>query len=106
MAIAVVNEFAGTGRGGQATTILMTGYHLGAVATALLGIFLIPRFDWQSMFVAGALTALVLVPLLLKYLPESDAFLRVRAGLSAMRRARRARTPSASCSTTDWPDRR
>ena len=33
------------------------------------------------MFVAGALPALVLVPLLWKYLPESEAFLRARAGL-------------------------
>jgi MFS family permease len=81
-AIAMVNEFARAGRGGQATTTLMTGYHVGAVATALLGIFLIPQFGWGSMFVAGALPALVLVPLLWKYLPESDAFLRARAGLA------------------------
>ena len=70
-AIAMVSEFARTGRAGQAATILMTGYHVGAVATALLGIFLIPRFGWQSMFVAGALPALVLVPSPLKYLPCS-----------------------------------
>ena len=46
--------------------MLMTGYHVGAVATALLGILLIPRYGWQSMFVIGALPALVLVPLLWK----------------------------------------
>jgi len=34
------------------------------------------------MFIVGALPALVLVPLLLKYLPESTAFLRARAGLT------------------------
>jgi MFS transporter, AAHS family, benzoate transport protein len=82
-AIAMVNEFARTGRGGSATTILMTGYHVGAVATALLGILLIPRYGWESMFIIGALPALVLVPLLWRYLPESDAFLRARAGLDA-----------------------
>ena len=82
-AIAMVNEFARLGRGGSATTVLMTGYHVGAVATALLGIFLIPRYGWPSMFVAGALPALVLVPLLWRYLPESQAFLRVKAGLAA-----------------------
>jgi len=43
-AIAMVNEFARTGRGGSATTVLMTGYHVGAVATALLGILLIPSY--------------------------------------------------------------
>jgi MFS family permease len=82
-AVAMVNEFARTGRGGTATTTLMTGYHVGAVATALLGILLIPRYGWESMFIIGALPALVLVPLLLKYLPESNAFLRARAGLDS-----------------------
>lgn len=82
-AIAMVNEFARTGRSGSATTVLMTGYHVGAVATALLGILLIPRYGWESMFIIGALPALVLVPLLWRYLPESDAFLRARAGLDA-----------------------
>jgi MFS transporter, AAHS family, benzoate transport protein len=91
-AIAMVNEFARRGRGGTATTTLMTGYHVGAVATALLGILLIPRYGWGSMFIIGALPALVLVPLLWKYLPESEAFLRARAGLDAP--ARGAAKPS------------
>lgn len=77
-AIAMVNEFARRGRGGTATTNLMTGYHVGAVATALLGIFVIERFGWEWMFVIGALPALVLVPLMLRYLPESASFLRAR----------------------------
>ena len=86
-AIAMVNEFARVGRGGTATTTLMTGYHVGAVATALLGILLIPQYGWESMFVVGALPALVLVPLLWRYLPESEAYLRARAGLDAPRGA-------------------
>jgi MFS family permease len=81
-AIAMVNEFARPGRGGTATTILMTGYHVGAVVTALLGILIIPGYGWRWMFVIGALPALVLVPLMWRYLPESKAFLRARAGLA------------------------
>jgi MFS family permease len=75
-AIAMVNEFARRGRGGTATTNMMTGYHAGAVAAALLGILLVGRFGWESMFVAGALPALVLVPLMVRYLPESRSFIR------------------------------
>ena len=37
-AIALVTEYARKGRGGSATTTVMTGYHVGAVLTALLGI--------------------------------------------------------------------
>jgi MFS family permease len=78
VAIALVNEYARMGRGGSATTALMTGYHVGAVLTALLGILVIPSLGWRAMFVIGALPALVLVPLIYRYLPESESFLRER----------------------------
>ena len=96
VAIALVNEYARTGRGGQATTTLMTGYHVGAVVTALLGICSSRRSAGASMFVFGALPALVLVPLMLRYLPESESFLgQGRARRAAGRRAPRARNPMA-----------
>jgi MFS family permease len=78
VAIALVNEYARVGKGGGATTVLMTGYHVGAVITALLGIAVIPALGWRAMFVIGALPALVLVPLIVRYLPESEAFLQDR----------------------------
>ncbi|MEU3627118.1 MFS transporter [Amycolatopsis coloradensis] len=77
-AIALVTEYARKGKGGSATTTVMTGYHVGAVLTALLGIWLIQPLGWRAMFVAGALPALVLIPLMIKYLPESESFERVR----------------------------
>jgi AAHS family benzoate transporter-like MFS transporter len=73
-AIALMTEHAKGGRNGSATTTVMTGYHVGAVLTALLGIVAIPSLGWRAMFVFGALPALVLVPLMLKHLPESAAF--------------------------------
>jgi AAHS family benzoate transporter-like MFS transporter len=78
VAIALVNEYTPVGRNGGATTVLMTGYHVGAVLTALLGIAVIPALGWRAMFVIGALPAIVLVPLILRFLPESEAFLRER----------------------------
>lgn len=73
VALAMVNEVARGGRGGSATTTLMTGYHVGAVLTALLGIVVIPVWGWRAMFVIGAIPALVLVPLILARLPESGS---------------------------------
>ena len=75
VALALVAEYAPPGRGSSSTTILMTGYHVGAVLTALLGILLIAPFGWPAMFVAGTVPALILVPLLWAKLPESAAFL-------------------------------
>ena len=74
-AIALVNEFSRGHRGGRATTTVMTGYHVGAVATAALAIAVIPHLGWRAMFVLGALPALVLVPLMLRHLPESASYL-------------------------------
>lgn len=73
-AIALVTEFA-SGKAGKASTRVMTGYHVGAVATALLGLALLPLFGWRSMFVAGALPGFILIPLMWRNLPESPAFL-------------------------------
>jgi AAHS family benzoate transporter-like MFS transporter len=74
-AIAMVNEFTRAGRSGRATTTIMTGYHVGAVTTAALAIVVIPNLGWRWMFVIGAIPAVVLVPLMLRHLPESAAFL-------------------------------
>jgi MFS transporter, AAHS family, benzoate transport protein len=74
-AIAMVNEFTRSGRSGRATTTIMTGYHVGAVTTAALAIVVIPNLGWRWMFVLGALPALVLVPLMVRQLPESASWL-------------------------------
>jgi AAHS family benzoate transporter-like MFS transporter len=79
IALALVNEYASVGSGGSATTVLMTGYHVGAVVTSLLGIVVIGSWGWPAMFVLGALPALVLVPLMLAFLPESTSFARESA---------------------------
>ncbi|GAB3999835.1 MFS transporter [Nocardioides marmoraquaticus] len=77
-ALAYMSEHAPRGRGGSAMTRLMTGYHVGAVLTALLGLLLIESVGWQAMFVVGGLAGLAVLPLMWWKLPESEAFLRAR----------------------------
>lgn len=77
-AATMVSEYAHLRRGGSSITFMMTGYHVGGVLTALLAIPILPTLGWQAMFVIGALPALVLVPLMLKNLPESQSFLVAR----------------------------
>ena len=74
-AATLVSEYAHTSRGSSSITFMMTGYHVGGVLTALLAIPILPALGWRAMFVVGALPALVLVPLMLKNLPESPGFL-------------------------------
>jgi AAHS family benzoate transporter-like MFS transporter len=92
VALAMVNEHSGPGRGGSATTTLMTGYHVGAVATSLLGILVIPVWGWRPMFVLGALPAIVLVALLARYLPDT---LPAEARATAAPAGPRSRNPVA-----------
>jgi MFS family permease len=73
-AIALVNEFTRRSAG-RATTTMMTGYHVGAVLTAALAIVVVEPLGWRWMFVIGAAPALVVVPLMVRHLPESPAYL-------------------------------
>ncbi|WP_425564498.1 MFS transporter [Sinomonas flava] len=68
-ALAYINDYAPAGSGASNTTRTMTGYHVGAVATAFLALMVIP--DWRVMFIAGGLSGLALVPFLWFKLPES-----------------------------------
>jgi benzoate transport len=77
-AATMVSEYARLRRRGSSITFMMTGYHVGGILTALLAIPILPVLGWRAMFVAGALPALVLVPLMLRNLPESPSFLVAR----------------------------
>lgn len=74
-AIAMATEFRGRDRAGSSTTLVMTGYHVGAVLTAFLGIFLIGEFGWHAMYIVGAIPGLILVPVMFMLLPESPQYL-------------------------------
>ena len=76
-AISMVTEFRGRAKAGSSTTTVMTGYHVGAVLTAFLALFLINPFGWHSMFIVGAIPGLILAPVMYFLLPESPDFLRV-----------------------------
>lgn len=72
-ALAYVGEFTPAARSGRAVTLTMTGYHVGAVLTALLALVIIP--DWRMMFILGGIAGLIVLPLLWIALPESETFL-------------------------------
>ncbi len=54
-------------------TLMMSGVPIGGSIAALVGIQLIPAFGWQSMFLVAVLALMIVVPLGLKYLPETLA---------------------------------
>ena len=77
-AVALINELAPRRRRNLLVTLMFSGFSLGGVFAAGLGIYLMPKFGWNIMFFAGAVP-LILLPFIIKYLPESIGFL-IRKG--------------------------
>lgn len=84
-AVALMNEYAPKRLRSTLVAIMFSGYSLGGMLSAGIGIFLLPRFGWESMFFAAAVP-LLLLPVILYYLPESIGFL-VRQGRTDEARA-------------------
>ncbi|MCU1532627.1 MAG: transporter [Arthrobacter sp.] len=70
-------------------TLMMSGVPIGGSIAALVGIQLIPAFGWESMFLVAVLALVIVVPLGLKYLPETLAPVRA-TGSATAKAARKA----------------
>ncbi|MDF0732887.1 aromatic acid/H+ symport family MFS transporter [Pseudomonas entomophila] len=77
-AVALMNEYAPKRLRSTLVAIMFSGYSLGGMLSAGIGIYMLPRFGWESMFFAAAVP-LLLLPVILYHLPESIGFL-VRQG--------------------------
>lgn len=77
-AVALMNEYAPRRLRGTMVALMFSGYSVGGMVAAGLGIGLIPSFGWKPMFFLAALP-LLLLPLILWKLPESLGFL-IRQG--------------------------
>ncbi|NLY17282.1 MAG: MFS transporter [Gammaproteobacteria bacterium] len=77
-AVALINELAPRRMRNTLVTLMFSGFSLGGVFAAGLGIYLMPKFGWNIMFFAGA-APLLLLPFIIYYLPESLGFL-IRKG--------------------------
>jgi MFS family permease len=86
VALALAAEYARPGTSGASVTRLMTGYHVGAVLTALLAIPIVEDHGWRPMFLIGGVLGLVAMPLMWARLPESASFLLVNGRVDEARR--------------------
>ena len=77
-AVALTNEYAPKRLRTTLVALMFSGYAVGGMVAAGLGIVVLPVFGWQAMFFAAAVP-LVLLPLIIWKLPESLSVL-VRKG--------------------------
>ncbi|AFO51330.1 MULTISPECIES: MFS transporter [Pseudomonas putida group] len=76
--VALMNEYAPKKSRSTLVAIMFSGYSLGGMLSAGLGMLFIPQWGWQAVFYV-ALIPLLMLPLLLRQLPESMDFL-LRSG--------------------------
>ncbi|EPL10494.1 aromatic acid/H+ symport family MFS transporter [Pseudomonas sp. CF161] len=72
--VALMSEYAPKKIRSTLVAIMFSGYSVGGMLSAGLGIVLLPNFGWQSVFYV-AVIPLLLLPLILKFLPESVGFM-------------------------------
>lgn len=73
--IALVSEYAPRRIRSTAVVVAFAGFPAGAIAGGIVSASIIPRFGWQSVFIAGGLLPILLLPAILALVPESLRFL-------------------------------
>lgn len=74
-ATALTGEYSQPRTRNLAYAIIFNGFPLGGIIAALTGIFVIPQFGWRPMFFVALLPLVLVIPLAIKFLPESIPFL-------------------------------
>lgn len=74
-AIALTAEYSPEGRRQLNNALMFSGYSIGGILAAVLALWLLPVVDFRVMFVIGAAPLVIVLPLAIRMLPESIAFL-------------------------------
>lgn len=98
--VAQMTEYAPKRMRATLVTLMFSGYAVGGMLAAILGKGLLETYGWQSVFLAAGLPVL-LVPAILKSLPESMPFLLKKGDDAALRQIASSLAPGRRWSTTD-----
>lgn len=77
-AIALTIEYAPKGREQVYNAVMFVGYSVGGVLATLLSLWLLAPTGFRTMLWIGVAPAVILVPLIIRYLPESVSYLTKR----------------------------
>lgn len=77
--VPLVSEYAPKKMRNLMVTLVIAGYPVGGILAALIGKHFLESYGWKSLFIAAS-APIVLIPLILRYLPESLSFVLRRDG--------------------------
>ncbi|MYF00761.1 MAG: MFS transporter [Gammaproteobacteria bacterium] len=80
----ITAEYSSHKRQGFAISMVQSGYPVGATIGGTIAAFLIVAYGWRSVYVFGAACTVVMIPLVLRYLPESLEYLIERKPRNAL----------------------
>jgi MFS transporter, AAHS family, benzoate transport protein len=104
LTIALISEFSPSRVRAKAVSIAFVGFNLGPILGGVIAMALLSRFSWRSLFLVEFL-ALLLIPMVYFYLPESIRFL-IQKGRndSAIRELRRLEKAAGSAPVNWTPE--
>lgn len=82
--IAMLTDYAPRGKASTLVGILMCAFSVGGILAPLVAMNLIPAFGWQSVYWVAAIP-LALLPLMVRYFPDSPAILLQTGRTDALR---------------------
>jgi benzoate transport len=80
----VVAEYSSARRRNLCLALMSVGYPIGATLGGVAAVYLIGIWGWRSVYIFGAIVALVLIPITIVQLPESILFLLARRPAGAL----------------------
>lgn len=85
-AASMLIEFSRLDTRARTVALGFVGTSVGGIAAGILSLWLVPAFGFRAMFAAGMIPALLILPAMLRHLPESPAFLNSRGRTDAAQR--------------------
>lgn len=98
--VAQMTEYAPKKIRATLVTLMFSGYAVGGILAAILGKGFIESYGWQSVFFAAGLPV-ILIPFILKFVPESMPFLLAKGRTEELKRIASKLDPSYKPSATD-----
>lgn len=84
-------------------SVQATGYPVGATVGGVIAAYLIAQYGWRSAYLLGALASALMVPLVLRTLPESMDFLLARRRPDALERVNALLRRMGRATVTELP---
>lgn len=100
----IVAEYASDGRRSLSISLMTIGYPAGATLGGFLSIFLISNYGWRSVYLFGALLAVVLAVPASFWMPESIDYLLSRRPVRALARINRIMRHLRQPAISDLPE--